>query len=255
MTSFERDVGLVTALDRCLTRLADDGRTPPHAPCDGDEAALVGAARALESEDWVFWGRQLNAPALVRGVTPTELLMGGLTAGVSITGALAARRIVACTLGPAARLPHAAGLAFAARGRGHIAFADLGAGAISDGDVHVGVNFAAVLRAPVVFFIRSRGLMPIVERAEGWGIDGVVVDGHDVVAVRDAVRSARDAALTRSAPVWIEARLREGVGADPRLLAAHDTEVEAALAAAETRVAGLRTSAATAREHPHGAQA
>jgi pyruvate dehydrogenase E1 component alpha subunit len=255
VTTLDRDVGLVAALDRCLTRLATQGRTPPHAPCDGDEAALVGASHALELEDWVFWGRQVNVPALVRGVTPTELLMGGLTAGVSLNPALAGRRIVTCTQGPAARLPHAAGLAFAARGRGHIAFTDLGAGAISDGDVHVGVNFAAVLRAPVVFFIRSRGLTPIVERAEGWGIEGVVVDGHDVLAVRDAVRAAREAALARSAPVWIEARLTEGAGAPPALLTAHETEVESALAAAERRVAELQSSSAAPHEHTHGAEA
>jgi len=253
--SAENYVGLVSALDRRLTTLSNLGRIPPHAACDGEEAALVGAALALEETDWVFWGRQLNVPALVRGVSPTELLTGGLSGGVSLTGVLASRRIVACTQGPASRFPHAAGLAYAARGHGHIAFADLGAGAISDGDVHVGVNFAAVLKAPAVFFIRSYGETRIVERADGWGVMGMMVNGHDVSAVRDTVRAARAHALARSAPVWIEARLRRDSATDLALLTAHDTEVASAFEAAEARMAESRLAAEKAPAQTHGAEA
>lgn len=226
-------MGLVATIDARLAGLAEAGLIPPHQPCDGEEAVLVGAASALQPKDWVFWGRQVNAAALWRGL-PLDRLLAHAMRGEAASE-IAALRVVVCTQGPAARLPHATGLAWAGRQDGVVALCELGDAAVSDGDFHVGLNFAGVMNAPVIFIIRrGEGAPLVVERAEGYGIRGVVVDGSDPVLVRDAVASAAERARAGEGPTLIEAGVTRGVGlvADWER-AEHAGAVETALAAAE----------------------
>lgn len=94
-----------------------------------------------------------------------------------------------------------------------------GEGAASEGDFHSACNFAATLRAPVVFFCRNNGYAistpvtsqysadadGIIGRAPGYGIPGIRVDGNDVFAVHAATRAAKELALRENTPVMIEA--------------------------------------------------
>lgn len=92
-----------------------------------------------------------------------------------------------------------------------------GDGAASTTDFHSGLNFAATLKAPVIFFCRNNGYAistpvtdqyagdGIIARAPGYGMAAIRVDGNDIFAVEAAVREARKYALKNSAPVLIEA--------------------------------------------------
>lgn len=230
--SLHRAVALVAAVDRRLMALVDAGRLPYHQPCDGEEAVLVGGVAALERRDWVFSGRQVNAAALWRGLPLASLLRRALTGEGE--AAVAALQVVAMTHGPATRLPHAAGLAWAARKDGVVALCELGDGAVSDGDFHTGVNFAGVLRAPVVYLVRSEAEQPVASRGEGYGVPAVTVDGRDVVAVRDAVRDAASRARAGGGPTLVEARVKRGERvASAAAISAHEDAIETALAQAE----------------------
>ena len=119
----------------------------------------------------------------------------------------------------ATHLPHATGLAWGKKLRGEdtVAMAFFGDGATSEGAFHEGVNFAAVMDAPVVFVCNNNGwaistpveaqtrAKTLADKATGYGIPGVRVDGLDVLAVHEAARTAVERARAGGGPTLIEA--------------------------------------------------
>ena len=119
----------------------------------------------------------------------------------------------------ATHVPHAAGLAWGKKLRGEdtVAMAFFGDGATSEGAFHEGVNFAAVMDAPVVFVCNNNGWAistpveaqtraeTLADKAAGYGIPGVRVDGLDVLAVYEAAREAVERARAGGGPTLIEA--------------------------------------------------
>jgi 2-oxoisovalerate dehydrogenase E1 component alpha subunit len=118
-------------------------------------------------------------------------------------------------------IPKASGIAYASklRGDGAVTLCSFGDGATSKGDFHEGVNFAAVHRLPVVFVCENNGYAisvplrlqvggsAIAERAAGYGIAGVAVDGTDVPACYQAAKEAVARARGGQGPTLIEARI------------------------------------------------
>src|SRR3954467_9594944 len=101
-------------------------------------------------------------------------------------------------------------------GRSDVALAYFGDGATSEGDVHEAWNFAAVFRAPVVFFCQNnhwaisvplsqQTAAPIWCKAEAYGFPGVRVDGNDVLAVYQVAKEAAERARADHEPTLIEA--------------------------------------------------
>jgi 2-oxoisovalerate dehydrogenase E1 component alpha subunit len=120
----------------------------------------------------------------------------------------------------AAQCPHAVGAAYAIKYRGErdrMVLCQFGEGSTSEGEWHESVNFAAIHRVPVVFLcennqwaistpISKQMANPsVAARAPGYGIEGVVVDGFDPVAVYEAVRDAREKAVAGGGPTLVEA--------------------------------------------------
>lgn len=117
------------------------------------------------------------------------------------------------------QIPQASGVGYQLKlsGKPNVAVCFFGDGAASTTDFHAGLNFAATLKAPVVFFCRNNGYAistsvseqyagdGIISRAPGYGMAAIRVDGNDLFAVHAAVREARKYALEHSAPVLIEA--------------------------------------------------
>jgi pyruvate dehydrogenase E1 component alpha subunit len=117
------------------------------------------------------------------------------------------------------KIPHAAGCAYAMRMQKEptIVIAYFGEGATSEGDFHVGLNFAAVRKAPCLFFCRNNGYAistpvcrqfasdGIAPKAEGYGMAAFKVDGNDFFALYDVVKRAKKHALAGNGPVLIEA--------------------------------------------------
>jgi pyruvate dehydrogenase E1 component alpha subunit len=194
------------------------GRLATYAPFEGQEAAQIGAAAALRSDDWVA-ATYRDAALMWRAGYPWWLLVAGRTGDERGGEPPEGVNVLPPSITVGGHMIHAVGLAWAEtlRGSDRIALTSFGDGATSEGDFHEAMNFAAVYRAPVVFFCQNNGFAisyPTLEqtrsesiaiKAEGYGMPGVQVDGNDVAAVLVAVREAVEAARSGEGPSLIEA--------------------------------------------------
>jgi len=224
-----RTMVLARALDeRCLS-LQRQGRIGFYAPHAGQEAAVVGSALALEPEDWVFPSYRELAVALVRGVplqAVVDQLFGNsadLSKGRQMPNHFAFRdqHFVSASSPIGTQITQAVGAGLAARYRKErvVAITYFGDGATSSNDFHAGLNFAGVYRTPTIFFCQNNGWaislprerqtssVTLAVKAEAYGFPGVVVDGTDLRAVYEAVRSARARAVAGDGPTLIEAQV------------------------------------------------
>ena len=215
-----RDMRTARDLDTEAIALQRQGVFPAYVSVRGQEAAQVGGASALDpTRDFVFPTYREMAAALAYGVemvgymaTHRALWHGGLYDVMeSRFGA-----INAVVGGP---VPHAVGWAIGERLRGGegVAMAYFGDGASSEGDVHEAMNFAGIFTAPVIFFCQNNQWAlsvpnhrqvaggSIAARAQGYGIEGVLVDGNDVGAVHTATAKAVQRAREGGGPTVIEA--------------------------------------------------
>jgi 2-oxoisovalerate dehydrogenase E1 component alpha subunit len=211
------DLTVIRRLDVEATALQRQGELGLWPPLLGQEAAQVGSARALRSDDFVFTSYRENGVAYCRGVPIAQLLP--VWRGTALSGwnpydvgmATPAVIIGAQTL-------HATGYALgcAIDGVDSVAVAYFGDGATSQGDVAEAMVYAASFHVPVVFFCQNNqwaisepvGLQatrPIADRAPAYGIPSMRVDGNDVLAVLAATRMALDRARTGGGPSFIEA--------------------------------------------------
>ncbi|MEV4437732.1 pyruvate dehydrogenase (acetyl-transferring) E1 component subunit alpha [Streptomyces sp. NPDC049577] len=225
------------------TALTRQGRLAVYPSSTGQEACQVGAALALAERDWLFPSYRDTLAAVARGLDPVQALT--LLRGDWHTGYDPHEHRVAPLCTPlATQLPHAVGLAHAARLKGDdvVALAMVGDGGTSEGDFHEAMNFAAVWRAPVVFLVQNNGFaisVPLAKqtaapslahKAVGYGMPGRLVDGNDVAAVHRVVGEALARARSGGGPTLIEAvtyRLDAHTNADDATRYRSDAEVEA----------------------------
>ncbi|MCI4347794.1 MAG: thiamine pyrophosphate-dependent enzyme, partial [Thermoplasmata archaeon] len=155
------------ALDeRCLT-LQRQGRIGFYVPVMGQEAAQVACAWGLDARDWIFPAYRELALAIVRGVTPEELLDQFFgNAADRLKGrqmpnhyAYRDRNFVSPSSPIGTQITQAVGAAMAARRRNDaiVTIPFFGDGATSSNDFHAGLNFAGVFRAPTIFFCQNNG--------------------------------------------------------------------------------------------------
>jgi len=210
-------------------------------PALGEEAVIAGCYHGLRPDDMLMpHYRGMIAASYARGADLRKLLAG--LEGKATSHTRGRYRSDVCgpfehgvvglysgALGPT--LEYAAGAALAAKldGRGAVALAVFGDGTASRGNFHEAVNLAAVLKLPVVFVCQNNQLAisttperehggRIVDRAAGYGIPGVHVDGNDVVTVHEAVQDAIERARRGEGPTLIEAftyRVGGHMAADP----------------------------------------
>jgi 2-oxoisovalerate dehydrogenase E1 component subunit alpha len=211
---------LVTArrLNEQANALVRQGRLAVYPSSHGQEACQIAAAHVLADGDWLFPTYRDTVAAVARGVDPVEAL--SLLKGDWHCGYDPHERKVAPHATPlATQLPHAVGVAHAARLRGEptVAMAMCGDGATSEGDFHEALNFAAVLRAPVVFFVQNNEYaisVPLAKQTAapslahkgiGYGIPGERVDGNDTAALLAVLGAAVERARDGGGPQLIEA--------------------------------------------------
>ncbi|MFL5927140.1 MAG: thiamine pyrophosphate-dependent dehydrogenase E1 component subunit alpha [Gaiellaceae bacterium] len=194
------------------------GRIGTYAIFWNHEAIQAGATFALSDDDWIFPSYRESAIGLVRGM-PVETVLQWWRGHPSGWWNPADWNIASITVPIATHVPHAAGLAWGKKLRGEpgIAMAFFGDGATSEGAFHEGVNLAAVMNAPVVFVCNNNQWAistpieaqtraeTLADKAVGYGIPGLRVDGLDVLAVYDAAREAVERARTGGGPTLIEA--------------------------------------------------
>ncbi|MFJ4629401.1 pyruvate dehydrogenase (acetyl-transferring) E1 component subunit alpha [Streptomyces sp. NPDC088847] len=225
------------------TALTKQGRLAVYPSTTGQEACEVAAALVLQEQDWLFPSYRDTLAAVARGLDPVQaltLLRGDWHTGYDPRE----HRIAPLSTPLATQLPHAVGLAHAARLKGDdvVALALVGDGGTSEGDFHEALNFAAVWQVPVVFLVQNNGFaisVPLAKqtaapslahKAVGYGMPGRLVDGNDAAAVHevlaDAVRHAREG----GGPTLVEAityRMEAHTNADDATRYRGDTEVEA----------------------------
>ncbi|SED98595.1 pyruvate dehydrogenase E1 component alpha subunit [Streptomyces sp. 3213] len=225
------------------TALTKQGRLAVYPSTTGQEACEVAAALVLQEQDWLFPSYRDTLAAVARGLDPVQaltLLRGDWHTGYDPRE----HRIAPLSTPLATQLPHAVGLAHAARLKGDdvVALAMVGDGGTSEGDFHEALNFAAVWRAPVVFLVQNNGFaisVPLAKqtaapslahKAVGYGMPGRLVDGNDAVAVHEVLSEAVRHAREGGGPTLVEAityRIEAHTNADDATRYRGDSEVEA----------------------------
>ncbi|MCX5362212.1 pyruvate dehydrogenase (acetyl-transferring) E1 component subunit alpha [Streptomyces sp. NBC_00124] len=224
------------------TALTKQGRLAVYPSSTGQEACEVAAALVLEDRDWLFPSYRDTLAAVARGLDPVQALT--LLRGDWHTGYDPREHRVAPLCTPlATQLPHAVGLAHAARLKGDdvVALAMVGDGGSSEGDFHEALNFAAVWQAPVVFLVQNNGFaisVPLAKqtaapslahKAVGYGMPGRLVDGNDAAAVHEVLAAAVRRAREGGGPTLVEAityRVEAHTNADDATRYRGDAEVE-----------------------------
>jgi pyruvate dehydrogenase E1 component alpha subunit len=212
-----RDLVLVRRIDTEAIALQRQGELGLWASLLGQEAAQVGAGRALTDRDFAFPTYREHGVAYCKGVDPVTLL--GLFRGVSQGGwDPQTNNFALYTIVIGSQTLHATGYAMGIQrdGGDAAAMAFFGDGASSQGDVNEAFVWASSYNAPVVFFcqnnqwaisepVERQTRIPLYHRAEGFGFPGVRVDGNDVLAVLAVTRAALSRAREGSGPTLIEA--------------------------------------------------
>ena len=217
----------------------------------GQEACAAGACLALRQDDFITSTHRGHGHCLAKGA-PMDRMMAELYAKVTgsckgkggsmhiadfSVGMLGANGVV----GGGANLAVGAAIAARLRGTDQIAVCFFGDGASNRGPVHEAMNLAAVWSLPVIFFCENNQyasttsvktvmkIEDIADRAAGYGMPGVIVDGNDVAAVYGEVVAWAERARNGGGPVLIEAktyRMRGHFVGDPQVYRSSD-EVEA----------------------------
>jgi len=197
--------------------LARQGRLAVYPSSRGQEACQVASASVLADGDWLFPTYRDTAAIAARGVDPVEvlsMLRGDWHCGYDPS----VHRVAPQATPLATHLLHAVGVGHAAhlKGEDTVVMALCGDGATSEGDFHEALNFAAVFRAPVVFFVQNNKYaisVPLVRqsvalslaaKAIGYGMPGVRVDGNDILALEQVLGEAVARARSGEGPTLIE---------------------------------------------------
>jgi pyruvate dehydrogenase E1 component subunit alpha len=194
------------------------GRIGTYAIFWNHEAMQVGAVAALDDDDWIFPSYRESAIGLLRGM-PAHTILSWWRGHPAGWWNPADYNVASICVPIGTHVPHAAGLAWGKKLRGEpaCAIAFFGDGATSEGSFHEGANFAGVLKAPLVLFCNNNqwaistpleaqtAAETLADKAVGYGMPGVRVDGADVLAVHEATREAVARARAGEGPTFVEA--------------------------------------------------
>jgi pyruvate dehydrogenase E1 component alpha subunit len=213
-----RNLVLLRSYDERSLVYHRQGRIGTYAIFWNHEAMQAGAVFALEERDWIFPSYRESAIGLLRGMAPSTVLSWwrGHPAGWWDPTEY---NVASICVPIATHVPHAVGFAWGAKLKGEhrVAIAFFGDGATSEGSFHEGATFAGVMKAPVVLFCNNNqwaistplskqtAAPTLADKAIGYGMPGVRVDGGDVLAVYEATREAVERARAGDGPTFVEA--------------------------------------------------
>jgi pyruvate dehydrogenase E1 component alpha subunit len=216
----------IRVTDARMMALQRQGRIGFYGEALGQEAAIVGAAAASEPDDWIVPALREAGVGLFRGMTLDSYIaqiFGNAedpTKGRQMPCHPCDREhhYVVMSSCVSTQVPHAVGIALAMKIRGerHACIGFMGDGGTSEPDFHVALNFAGVMKAPVVLVcqnnqwaISTPGALQtaadtIALKALGYGIEPLRADGNDVLAVYETIRYAADKARRGDGPSFVE---------------------------------------------------
>jgi 2-oxoisovalerate dehydrogenase E1 component alpha subunit len=217
----------IRVLDERMVGAQRQGRLSFYMTCTGEEAAVIGSAAAFEDKDMIMGQYREHGALRLRGFTTQQFMHQMLSNSkdlgkgrqMPIHYGSNALNYMTISSPLATQIPQAAGYAYAQKLEGNDActLVYFGEGAASEGDFHAGMNMAAVLKCPTVFFCRNNGYAistpseeqyagdGIAARGVGYGMKTIRVDGNDVLAVYAACVEARKITVENHEPVLVEA--------------------------------------------------
>lgn len=223
-----RTMLLARKIDERMWLLNRAGKIPFVVSCQGQEAAQVGAAFALDQDkDYILPYYRDMGVVLTFGMTAKELMLSAFakaedpnSGGRQMPGHFGQKknRIVTGSSPVTTQVPHAVGIALAGRldGKDLVTFVTFGEGSSNQGDFHEGANFAGVHKLPVIFMCENNkyaisipvekqlACKNVSDRAIGYGMPGYTVDGNDPLEVYRVVKEAADRARRGEGPTLIE---------------------------------------------------
>ena len=252
LTGIYRTMVLIRRFEETVNELYMQGRIPSTLHLYiGQEAVAAGVCSVLTREDYVLTTHRPHGHSLAKGVDPKAIMAelfgkatgtckgkgGSMHVGDIRVGVFPAIAIVG------GNAPIAAGAALAAKmlKNGRVSVSFFGDGATNEGDWHEAMNAAAILDLPVLFvcennlyaastpFKTAFKVEHIADRACAYGMPGVLVDGNDVLAVRQAALEATERARRGEGPTLIECVTYRQCGhsrSDPRGYRTREEEAE-----------------------------
>lgn len=221
------DMVLTRHIDERMVTLQRQGIITFAISSKGEEACAVAAAAALTPGDWLYPQYREAGIMFWRGATPQEYIHHMFCnaedpiRGRQMPNHFGDRKLNIVTVSSpiGTKIPHAAGCAYAMKlqNEPNVAVCFFGEGATSEGDFHVGLNFAAVRKAPAIFFCRNNGYAistpasaqfatnGVAPQGYGHGLKTYRIDGNDFIAIYQTVAEARAHAVAGHGPVLIEA--------------------------------------------------
>ncbi len=193
----------------------------------GQEAIAVGATMALQQDEWIMPLHRNLGVFTTRDMPLHKLFMQwqgaqeGYSKGRERSFHFGARQHHICGmishLGPQLAIADGVSLAHKLRKESKVSLAFTGEGGTSEGDFHEALNVAAVWDLPVIFLIENNGYglstpsseqyrcISLVDKARGYGMEGVSIDGNNVLGVLDTIKGVREYCIKHQKPYLIEA--------------------------------------------------
>jgi len=192
----------------------------------GQEAIAVGATLALQSEEWIMPLHRNLGVFTCRGMPLHKLFAQwqgnkeGYSKGRERSFHFGSRDHHICGmishLGPQLSIADGVALAYKLKKQHKVSLTFTGEGGTSEGDFHEALNVAAVWDLPVIFIIENNGYglstpiseqyrcISLVDKAKGYGLEGVQIDGNNILAVYDTVKGVREYCIRNQKPYLIE---------------------------------------------------
>jgi pyruvate dehydrogenase E1 component subunit alpha len=218
LLEIHRKMVLLRVFDEKCVALHRQGRIAPVPRFSGHEGIEVGSVHALGEHDWIFPSYRESQIGALRGM-PLATVLAQWRGHPAGWWAPHEHRVASVSIPVGSHIPHAVGCAWGLKLRGEdaCAIAYFGDGATSEGAFHEGATFAGALCVPVVLLCnnngwaistplsRQTGAKRLVDKAAGYGLRGVRVDGGDVIEIIEATREALTYARSGGGPTLIEA--------------------------------------------------
>ena len=192
----------------------------------GQEAIAVGATAALQQDEWIMPLHRNLGVFTTRNMPLQKLFMqwqgsrDGYSKGRERSFHFGSAEHAICGmishLGPQLALADGVALAYKLKQEKKVALAFTGEGGTSEGDFHEALNVAAVWDLPVIFIIENNGYglstptheqyrcSSLADRAKGYGMEGIQIDGNNILAVYDTIKGVREYCIREQKPYLIE---------------------------------------------------
>lgn len=226
LVQFYRSILLPRMIEEKMLLLLRQGRISKWFSGMGQEAIAVGATLALEPDEWILPLHRNLGVFTTRGLPLHKLIRqwqgnaDGFTKGRDRSFHFGTHEHHICGmishLGPQLAVADGIALAHKLKKENKVSVVFSGEGGTSEGDFHEALNLAAVWDLPVIFLIENNGYAlstpvqeqyrceHIVDKAKGYGMEGVRIDGNNILTVYDTLKGVRDYCIDRQKPYLIE---------------------------------------------------